>query len=78
MTISYEKLHNIIKEAFPEAKISLVDTAGDENHYDVTIISEKFSKKTLIQQHRMVYDALQDCMGNELHALKINTKCKND
>jgi stress-induced morphogen len=76
MAIEYKKLYNILKSAFPNDEISLVDTAGDSNHYEVTIESSAFAGLSLINQHKMVYDAIGSYMGNELHALKINTKVK--
>ena len=48
--------------------------AGDENHYSATIKSKNFAGKSKIEQHKMVYKALKGKMGNELHALAINTK----
>ncbi len=77
MPISREKLYDMLANAFVDAEISLVDMAGDDNHYEVTIASKEFENLSLIQQHRMVYDALGSCVGNELHALKINTKIKS-
>ena len=61
-------------EAMPDAEISIQDLAGDENHYSATIKSKVFSGKSKIEQHKMVYKALKGKMGNELHALAINTK----
>ena len=78
MAIEHKKLYEILSDQFPGDKIELVDTAGDNNHYEVTIYSEKFNGLPLIKQHRMVYDAIGEQMGRELHALKINTKTKNE
>ena len=57
----------------PDAEITIKDLAGDENHYSATIKSKVFSGKNKIEQHKMVYKALKGKMGNELHALSINT-----
>ncbi len=76
MPISQDKLQDILEKVFIDDEVLLVDMAGDENHYEVTITSLKFNNLSLIQQHKMVYDALGSYMGNELHALKINTKTK--
>ena len=43
-------------------------------HYTVHIIAEVFEGKSLIQRHRLVYDALQDLMAGEIHALSIQAK----
>jgi len=73
MSLKIEEIKTLIKKAIPDAEINIVDTAGDENHYSATIKSKIFSGKTKIEQHKMVYKALGDKMGNELHALALNT-----
>ena len=73
MSLKLEEIKSLIKEAFPDAEINIQDLAGDENHYSATIKSKIFSGKTRIEQHKMVYKALKGKMGNELHALALNT-----
>ena len=73
MTIKLEEIKNLIKEAMPDAEISIKDLAGDDNHYSATIKSKVFIGKTKIEQHKLVYKALNGKMGNELHALALNT-----
>ena len=73
MSIKLKEIENLIKESFPDAEISIQDLAGDENHYSATIKSKTFVGKTKIEQHKLVYKALKGKMGNELHALAINT-----
>ena len=73
MGLKLEEIENLIKEAFPDAQITIQDVAGDENHYSATIKSKVFSGKSKIDQHKLVYKALKGKMGNELHALALNT-----
>ena len=73
MTLKLEEIKKLIKESMPDAEISIQDLAGDENHYSATIISKVFSGKSKIEQHKLVYKALGEKMGNELHALALNT-----
>ena len=73
MSLKLEEIKSLIKEAMPDAEITIKDLAGDENHYSATIKSKVFSGKNKIEQHKMVYKALKGKMGNELHALSINT-----
>ena len=73
MPLKEEEIKNLIKEAFPDAEISIQDLAGDENHYSATIKSKVFAGKSKIDQHKLVYKALKGKMGNELHALSLNT-----
>ena len=73
MGLKIEEIEKLIKESIPDAEISIQDLAGDENHYSATIKSNIFSGKTKIEQHKLVYKALKVKMGNELHALALNT-----
>ncbi len=73
MSLKSEEIENLIKEAIPDAEIIIQDLAGDENHYSATIRSKIFNGKNKIEQHKMVYKSLKGKMGNELHALSINT-----
>lgn len=76
MAIPQQKLRELIKNNFADAEIELTDLVGDNNHYQVKIVSGAFSGKTRVAQHRMVNDALRGCLGEELHALSIKTIAK--
>ena len=78
MAMDLKEIENLIKTALPDASIEIQDLAGDGNHYSATVISSQFSGKNIIEQHKMVYNSLKGKMGNELHALAIKTKEKND
>ncbi len=41
-------------------------------HFNVTIVSEEFIGKSLVQRHQLIYQALNDLMKKEIHALGIN------
>ena len=73
MSLKLEEIKSLIKESIPDAQITIQDLAGDDNHYSATIKSKLFAGKTKIEQHKLVYKALKGKMGNELHALAINT-----
>ena len=73
MGLRLEEIESLIKEALPDAQITIQDLAGDENHYSATIKSKFFTGKSKIDQHKLVYKALKGKMGNELHALALNT-----
>jgi stress-induced morphogen len=64
----------MIKAALPDAEVELIDTAGDQNHYQARIVSAAFAGKTRVQQHQLVYAALKGRMGGELHALALETR----
>ena len=76
MPLTKSEISSMIMSAFPDAKIDLEDTAGDNNHYSAKIISKTFNGKSKIEQHKMVYKALKGKMGNELHALALTTEEK--
>ena len=76
MPISKNEISSMIMSAFPDATVELQDTAGDNNHYTAKIVSKIFNGKSKIEQHKMVYKALKGKMGNELHALSLNTEGK--
>jgi len=73
MSLKLEEIKTLIKESIPDAQITIQDLAGDNNHYSATIKSRTFSGKSKIEQHKLVYKALKGKMGNELHALELNT-----
>ena len=74
MAMDLKEIERLIKETFSDARVEIQDLAGDGNHYSATVISSKFSGKSKIEQHKMVYNSLKGKMGNELHALALKTK----
>ncbi len=73
MAMEGPEIERLIKQAFPEAQVIVVDMAGDGDHFAARITSESFKGKSRVQQHKMVYDALQGQMGGALHALALET-----
>jgi stress-induced morphogen len=66
----------LLRDAFPDADIEIVDLAGDGDHYKAVIASSAFAGKTRVAQHQAVYAALKGRMGGALHALALETKAK--
>lgn len=73
MAMAAVEIERLIKERFPDARIEIEDLAGDGDHYSATIVSEAFRGKSRVQQHQMIYEALQGNMGGLLHALALKT-----
>lgn len=73
MAMAGSEIERMIKQAFPEAQVTVVDLAGDGDHYGARIISGAFVGKSRVQQHQMVYEALKGQMGGALHALALET-----
>ena len=77
MAMQAHEIETLIRETFPEAKITITDLAGDGNHYAAEVIDESFRGKHRVQQQRAVYTALKGKMDGshgELHALALTTK----
>lgn len=73
MAMNRSDIVQMIKEAIPDAEVQIEDLRGDGDHYAAYVRSAEFKGKTRVQQHQMVYKALQGRMGNELHALALQT-----
>jgi len=71
MAMDRETLETYLKDAFPEADITLTDLAGDNDHWQAEIVSPQFKGVPRVRQHQMVYAALKGKMGGELHALAL-------
>lgn len=67
------EIEGMIKAAIPDAQVRIEDLRGDGDHYAAYVVSAAFRGKTRVQQHQMVYEALQGRMGGQLHALALQT-----
>ena len=74
MAMKAHEIEELIIKAFPNAVVKIEDMAGDGDHYSCFVESEIFAGKTRVQQHQMVYQALDGRMGDQLHALALQTK----
>ncbi|MEM0898332.1 MAG: BolA family transcriptional regulator [Pseudomonadota bacterium] len=73
MPMNAADIEKMIKDALPDAQVTIRDLAGDGDHYAAEIVSAEFKGKSRVQQHQMVYNALQGNMGGVLHALALQT-----
>lgn len=73
MAMSAKEIEELLLKSFPDAKIIIDDLRGDGDHYAAQIIAKEFIGKSRVQQHQMVYKAMGGKIGNELHALALNT-----
>ena len=78
MAMEASEIERMIKAAFPDAVVEIKDLAGDGDHYAATVTSAAFKGKRRVQQHQMVYAALQGNMGGVLHALALTTTVPQD
>ena len=73
MPMSAAEIESMIREAIPDAQVTIEDLRGDGDHYAAHVIAASFKGKTRVQQHQMVYQALRGRMGGELHAMALQT-----
>lgn len=73
MAMSANDIERLIRAGIPDSEVTIVDLAGDGDHYSARVVSRSFSGLTRVQQHQKVYSALGGRMGGELHALQLET-----
>ncbi|MSO89915.1 MAG: BolA family transcriptional regulator [Rhodospirillaceae bacterium] len=78
MAMAAADIERMIKEALPDARVTIEDLRGDGDHYAAHVESASFKGKSRIQQHQMVFKALGGRMGNQLHALALQTSVPGD
>jgi stress-induced morphogen len=71
-----DSLQSLLEYAFPEAaEVSVVDRTGGGDHFHVTVSSDRFDGLSLVEQHRLVYAALESPLADgTIHELRIKTK----
>ena len=73
MGMEAQEIERLIREAIPDAEVTITDLAGDGDHYSARVVSASFAGLSRVRQHQRVYAALGPRMGNELHALQLMT-----
>lgn len=73
MAMDAAEISRLIRENLPDAVVTIQDLRGDGDHYAALVVSAAFKGKSRVQQHQMVYQALQGRMGGALHALALQT-----
>jgi stress-induced morphogen len=74
--VPIEALRADLEEAFPEAtEVSVLDRTGTGDHFQVTVASARFQGLSLVEQHKLVYDALAGPLADgTIHELRIKTR----
>ena len=68
-----EDIQKTLEGEFPGATVEVEDLTGTKDHFQVTVVSEAFTGKSLVEQHRMVYSPFQEEIGGPIHAFSIKT-----
>ena len=74
MPMQADSIVALIEQALPGAQVEMRDLAGDNDHWAAKVIAPQFEGLSRVKQHKLVYDALGDRMGGELHALQLTTQ----
>jgi len=71
-----ERLESLLRAAFPDAReLAVTDRTGTGDHFQVVVASPRFAGLSLVDQHRLVYDALAEPLADgTIHELRIKTK----
>jgi stress-induced morphogen len=71
-----DQLQALLSSAFPDAdELSVVDRTGGGDHFQVTVASGRFDGLPLVEQHKLVYAALEQPLADgTIHELRIKTK----
>ena len=74
--MSAERLEALLRESFPEAsELAVLDRTGGGDHFQVVVTSPRFAGLPLVEQHRLVYAALDAPMRDgTIHELRIRTR----
>jgi stress-induced morphogen len=74
--VSAERLETLLREAFPDAsELRVLDRTGGGDHFQVVVASAHFDGLPLVEQHRLVYAALDAPMRDgTIHELRIRTR----
>ena len=71
--IPTQDIENKIKEKIKTTHLEVIDLRGGD-HIQVIVVSQDFENKSLVEQHKIVYDILSGEMkSNEIHALTLKT-----
>ena len=72
--ITPDEIRKTLEKALPGSTVEMQDLTGGGDHWQVFIVSPAFEGKGLIEQHRMVNDALKAEMADQrIHALALKT-----
>lgn len=72
----FEFVEDIIKKGIPDATVMVEDMTGTRDHLAITVVSDAFKGKLLIEQHQMLMDLLKEELKARIHAVKLQTYTK--
>ncbi len=77
--ITPEVLTDFVRKSMPDAAVTVTDRTGTMDHLKVTVVSEAFREKNLLDRHRLIYQALDVPMKDgRIHALELTARTKDE
>jgi len=74
VAVTQQELEEIVRKLVAVEVIEIVDMTGTQDHWKVMVVSKDFENKSRIEQHKLIFDPLQDRIkSNEIHALTLKT-----
>ena len=73
--MAVDRLRSLLEQGFPGSVVDVQDRTGGGDHFQVTVASARFDGLSLLEQHRLVNQALAAPLGDgTIHELRIQTK----
>jgi stress-induced morphogen len=72
----FKFVEDIIKNGMPDAIVKVEDMTGTKDHLAITVVSDNFKGKLLIEQHQILMNLLKDELKTRIHAVKLHTFTK--
>ena len=69
-----DEIKTILLKEIPDSQVEVSDMTGTQDHLELSIKSPVFKGLSLLKQHQLVMDALQDELKGALHAVKIKAR----
>jgi stress-induced morphogen len=77
--ITPEVLTQYVRQAMPDAQVTVTDRTGTMDHLKVSIVSEAFRGRNLLDRHRLIYQALDAPMKDgRIHALELTARTSDE
>ena len=68
------EVREMILASLPDAEVEVSDMRGTGDHFEILVVSKAFAGKSLIEQHKMVFSALEKEMDQRIHAVQLKTQ----
>ncbi|MBC62468.1 MAG: hypothetical protein CMP11_08420 [Zetaproteobacteria bacterium] len=72
--MNIKDIEDILSQTFLKKEFKIKDLSGTGDYIQIDVESDKFIGKTLVEQHKIIYQALGNHLKKDIHAVVINTK----